>query len=103
MFIQDGEPIPMPGGRFAVEITPDEVIIIDTKAEKDDTGSYGVTLTNEKGKDHANIQVNVRGPPGIPNGPLEITDIHAEKCTLTWKPPTVSGRVSANYADWMTH
>lgn len=73
-----------------VEVTPDEVIITDTNAEKDDAGRYNVVLTNEQGKDEVDIQVNVRGPPSAPTGPLEITDVRAESCTLSWKPPTVS-------------
>lgn len=73
-----------------VEVTPDEVIIVDTKAEKDDTGRYVVGLANEQGKDEVAIQVNVRGPPSAPVGPLEVTDIRAESCSLSWSPPLVS-------------
>lgn len=82
----------MPSGRFMFEVTPDEVIITDTQAEKEDTGRYNVALTNEQGKDEVAIQVNVRGPPSAPVGPLEISDVRAESCTLTWNPPTVSYR-----------
>ncbi|KAM3173269.1 hypothetical protein ACTXT7_012839 [Hymenolepis weldensis] len=89
--MKDGKQIPIPSGRFMVEVTPDEVIITDTKAEKDDTGRYNVVLTNEQGKDEVDIQVNVRGPPSAPTGPLEITDVRAESCTLSWKPPTDNG------------
>ncbi|CDS41841.2 expressed conserved protein [Echinococcus multilocularis] len=88
---KDGKPIPIPRGRFMFEVTPDEVIIVDTKAEKDDAGRYVVGLTNEQGKDEVPIQVNVRGPPSSPVGPLEVTDIRAESCTLTWSPPLDNG------------
>ncbi|VDL60884.1 unnamed protein product, partial [Hymenolepis diminuta] len=89
--MKDGKQIPIPSGRFMVEVTPDEVIITDTKAEKDDAGRYNVALTNEQGKDEVDIQVNVRGPPSAPTGPLEITEVRAESCTLSWKPPTDNG------------
>ncbi|VDK78974.1 unnamed protein product [Dibothriocephalus latus] len=89
--LKDGKPIPIPSGRFTVEITPEEVVITDLKAEREDTGAYAVALTNEQGKDQANIQVNVRGPPGAPVGPLEISKIKAESCSLSWNPPTDNG------------
>lgn len=79
----------MPSGRFMFEVTPDEVIITDTKAEKDDTGRYVVALSNEQGKDEVAIQVNVRGPPSAPIGPLEISNVRAESCSLAWQPPLV--------------
>lgn len=88
--LKDGKPIRLPGDRFVLEVTPTEVIITDVKAEKDDTGTYEVKMTNEQGTDEAKIYVTVRGPPTAPEGPLEVSKIRAESCDLQWKPPKVS-------------
>jgi len=44
-------------------------------------------LTNQAGKKTANIKFVVLGKPGIPIGPLNISDVTAETASLTWKPP----------------
>ncbi|VDK40531.1 unnamed protein product, partial [Dibothriocephalus latus] len=87
---KDGKPVPLPSDRFDVQITPDEVIITDKKAEKDDSGRFEVALENEKGKDQVAVQVDVKGPPSSPSGPLEISNVTADSCTLKWNPPKVS-------------
>ncbi|KER21602.1 hypothetical protein T265_15051, partial [Opisthorchis viverrini] len=86
-----GIPVPLEGGRFKVEVTPDEVIITDMKAQKDDAGPYQVELENEKGRDSVPVTVKVFGPPEAPKGPLDISNIKAESCTLSWNPPTDTG------------
>lgn len=88
--VKDGKPIPLPSGRFVLEVTPDEVIITDLKAEKEDSGKYDVVLENEKGKDQVALNVNVKSPPEAPNGPLEVSNVTADGCTLKWKPPKVN-------------
>lgn len=90
IFKQNGVPIPLGTGRFNVEITPDEVIITDTKAEKEDAGQYKIDLENEKGRDSVPVTVKVVGPPEAPKGPLEISKIKDDSCTLAWNPPTVN-------------
>ncbi|TPP56261.1 Twitchin [Fasciola gigantica] len=88
---KDGVSIPLEGGRFKVEVTPNEVIVTDTQAKKEDAGKYKVDLENEKGKDSVPVTVKVVGPPSAPKGPLEISNIKAESCTLAWNPPTDNG------------
>lgn len=71
-------------------MTPDEVIITDTKAEKEDAGPLQITLKNEKGEATAPVTLKVQGPPEPPKGPLEVSDVRGDSCKLSWKPPTVS-------------
>lgn len=92
--VKDGKPIDLPSGRFVLEVTPDEVIITDTKADKEDSGRYDVVLENEVGKDQATVQVNVKSPPDAPTGPLEVTNVTADGCTLKWKPPKVGSSIN---------
>ncbi|VDO77816.1 unnamed protein product, partial [Schistosoma curassoni] len=87
----NGIPVPLEGGRFKVEITPDEVIITDKEAEKNDGGLYKIDLENEKGRDSAPVNVKVVGPPEPPQGPLEISHIKNNSCSLSWNSPTDNG------------
>ncbi|KAA3682313.1 uncharacterized protein DEA37_0008978 [Paragonimus westermani] len=88
---KDGVPVPLEGGRFKVEVTPDEVIITDLNAEKKDTGQYKIDLENEKGKDSVPVAVKVVGPPEPPRGPLDVSNIKSDSCTLSWNPPADTG------------
>lgn len=77
-----------------MEITPDEVIITDKEAEKNDGGLYKIDLENEKGRDSAPVNVKVVGPPEPPQGPLEISHIKNNSCSLSWNPPAVSNWIN---------
>ncbi|VDO68159.1 unnamed protein product [Heligmosomoides polygyrus] len=61
------------------------------KCELGDSGLYTVTLENSVGKDSATVKLRVVDRPSPPTGPLEITDISPDCCTLTWQPPKSDG------------
>jgi predicted phage tail protein len=63
---------------------------IDESTRNDD-GVYMITAVNIHGKDAAEVRVNVVGRPGPPEGPLEIDDIYANGCKVTWKTPKDDG------------
>ncbi|KJH43663.1 fibronectin type III domain protein [Dictyocaulus viviparus] len=65
-------------------------MIID-KCEISDSGLYYITLENSMGKDSASVKLRVVDRPGPPTGPLEITDVAPDCCTLSWKPPKSDG------------
>ena len=52
---------------------------------------YTILAVNENGIDEATVEVIVLGSPSPPKGPLKAEDIHAEGCTLKWKPPEDNG------------
>ncbi|KPU74929.1 uncharacterized protein Dana_GF19006, isoform G [Drosophila ananassae] len=60
-------------------------------ATRSDSGLYTVEAENENGKDSANVKVTVIDKPSPPNGPLKVTDVAAEGCTLHWNPPDDDG------------
>ncbi|KAL3312833.1 hypothetical protein Ciccas_008566 [Cichlidogyrus casuarinus] len=88
---KDGVPMKIPNDRFSLEIVDGEVVVTDKMAAKEDTGTYAVTLTNEKGSDTVPVNVDVKCPPSKPEGPLEAFDIKAESVTLKWQPPRDTG------------
>ena len=55
------------------------------------TGMYVIRATNEHGKDEAEVEFVILGPPGPPEGPLEVTGVHKEGCKIKWKPPKDDG------------
>ena len=55
------------------------------------TGMYLIRAINEHGKDEAEVEFVVLGPPGPPEGPLEVTGVHKEGCKIKWKPPKDDG------------
>lgn len=48
------------------------------------SGKYKILAENSSGKDEAEVEIIVLDRPGKPEGPLEVTDVHAEGCTLQW-------------------
>ena len=76
-------------GRIKLEIHEGEILLLCKAAQKDDQGRYSVTLKNPKGSDTAHLNVTVLDKPGSPEGPLAVSKITPESCTLEWKPPKV--------------
>lgn len=97
-----GEPAPKTVWKFNnEELKTDEVYNIDNvdyntkftinRATRKIRGIYTLTATNEVGEDEATVEIKVLGKPSKPNGPLEVSDVHKEGCTLKWKPPDDDG------------
>ncbi|KAM3957310.1 projectin protein bent isoform 8-T9 [Aphomia sociella] len=55
------------------------------------SGTYVLKAENSSGRDEATIQVIVLDVPAKPEGPLKISDVHKEGCTLKWNPPVDDG------------
>lgn len=98
----EGEPPPTAvWSRDGATLTSNEHIEVTSQEHRSDVeisssvrsdgGRYTITVTNEFGTDFASCNVVVLGPPSAPKGPLKASDIHAEGCTLNWKPPEDDG------------
>ena len=61
------------------------------RAERGDTGKYTIKVSNPHGEHSADVNVVVLDKPGAPDGPLAVSDVTAETCKLTWKPPEDNG------------
>ncbi|RWS00286.1 twitchin-like protein, partial [Dinothrombium tinctorium] len=61
------------------------------KASRKESGVYKITATNSAGSDEAEVEIEVHGPPSTPNGPLEVSDVHKDGCTLKWNEPDDDG------------
>ncbi|KAK0400071.1 hypothetical protein QR680_003339 [Steinernema hermaphroditum] len=81
------------GGNDRIEIIPAERAseLYIPSSVRGDTGIYTIKVENEHGKDKASCQVTVLDVPSAPEGPMKISDIHKEGCTLAWNPPADNG------------
>ncbi|WKY05591.1 hypothetical protein Q1695_006081 [Nippostrongylus brasiliensis] len=61
--------------------------------ERGDSGVYTIRAVNPNGEDEATVNVTVIDKPSTPNGPLDVHDVHADHCTLDWKPPDDDGGI----------
>ncbi|XP_069132542.1 twitchin-like isoform X10 [Argopecten irradians] len=85
---KDGRPL---SPRAATSNTEDAAKLNVPKAERGDTGKYTVTVSNESGTHSADIPVVVLDAPGAPEGPLDVSDVFADSCVLSWKKPEDNG------------
>ena len=60
-------------------------------AQRADAGVYTIKVSNEFGADEGQVRVLVLDRPCAPEGPLEVSDVTADSCKLSWKPPADTG------------
>ncbi|XP_021713429.1 twitchin isoform X5 [Aedes aegypti] len=77
--------------RIELQVTDTEAIFKNDNAKRLDSGSYTIHLVNCVGKDSASCRVLVVDKPTPPIGPLEVSEITPESCTLSWKVPLDDG------------
>lgn len=59
--------------------------------KREHAGTLSIFAENSSGKDEAQLQLNILDVPTAPEGPLKVSDVHKEGCTLEWKPPLDDG------------
>ncbi|XP_050099309.1 twitchin isoform X9 [Anopheles aquasalis] len=77
--------------RIELPINDTEAIFKNDNSKRIDSGSYTIHLVNCVGKDTASCRVLVVDKPSPPIGPLEVSEITPESCTLSWKTPLDDG------------
>lgn len=104
----EGEPVPetswsLKGGkvtnseRTKIKDEPYNTKLNCRGATRAESGVYKLKAVNQWGEDEAEVEVIVLDRPSPPNGPLKVEDIHAEGCTLKWKPPSDDGGVPIDH------
>lgn len=77
--------------RIKFDCGTDRMLYINKCAKRTDSGNYTIQLINSVGSDSATCRVLVVDKPLPPQGPLDVSDITPDTCTLTWKPPLDDG------------
>ncbi|RWS15516.1 twitchin-like isoform X8, partial [Dinothrombium tinctorium] len=70
-----------------------------TKAKRKHSGKYTITAKNASGTDSVTVDIIVIGKPAKPEGPLQVSNVHKEGCTLSWKKPKDDGGLPIKYYD----
>lgn len=66
-------------------------------ATRKHSGIYTITATNVNGTDTADVEITILGKPSKPKGPLKVSDVHKEGCTLKWDKPEDDGGSPIEY------
>lgn len=77
--------------RCEITSTNFNTTLIVRDAIRRDSGQYVLTLHNVAGTRSVAVNCKVLDRPGPPSGPLAVTGLTAEKCTLAWGPPQENG------------
>uniref|UniRef100_A0A672G4L7 Titin n=1 Tax=Salarias fasciatus TaxID=181472 RepID=A0A672G4L7_SALFA len=78
-------------------ITCSESRTLEVTSVRKDSGQYTLTLQNACGTTSKAVSCKVLDRPGPPAGPLEISGLTAEKCTVSWGPPHETGGAEILY------
>lgn len=90
-WIGPNEVIPDERIQFQMDTGSSSTIFVNKSAKRSDIGKYTVKLTNTEGADSGSCKVNVVDRPSPPQGPLEVSDITPDTCSLAWRPPMDDG------------
>lgn len=78
-------------GRIEITATKTHTSLLIRESVRKDSAQYTLTLQNTGGTISKTISCKVLDRPGPPAGPLEVSGLSAEKCTLSWGPPYETG------------
>ncbi|XP_029378748.1 titin-like [Echeneis naucrates] len=78
-------------GRIEIIATRTHTSLLVKESVRKDSGQYTLTLQNTGGTASKVITCKVLDRPGPPAGPLEVSGLSAEKCSLSWGPPHETG------------
>ncbi|KAG8012533.1 Titin [Nibea albiflora] len=84
-------------GRVEITATIGHTSLLIRETVRKDSGQYTLTLQNTGGTTSKTIICKVLDRPGPPAGPLEVSGLSAEKCTLSWGPPPETGGAEIMY------
>uniref|UniRef100_A0A3B4Y4U8 Titin n=1 Tax=Seriola lalandi dorsalis TaxID=1841481 RepID=A0A3B4Y4U8_SERLL len=87
---KDGKDI-VAKARCEITSTNFATTLIVRDAIRRDSGQYVLTLHNVAGTRSVAINCKVLDRPGPSSGPLAVSGLTAEKCTITWGPPQENG------------
>lgn len=77
--------------RCDIKNTDTRAFIMVKDATRQDGGNYTLQITNIAGSQTVPFQVKVLDKPGPPEGPLHVTGVSSNKCTLSWRAPQDDG------------
>lgn len=106
--IVEGKPIPTAqwfkgnvevekSARAEIQNTDFKALLVVKDAIRVDGGQYTLVLTNVAGTKTVPFSVKVLDRPGPSEGPLTVSNVTEEKCSLSWLPPRHDGGASISH------
>uniref|UniRef100_A0A672NYL1 Titin n=1 Tax=Sinocyclocheilus grahami TaxID=75366 RepID=A0A672NYL1_SINGR len=89
-WLKDGREIEQKA-RIQITGTDTSTMIVVKDCKRSDSGQYSLTLQNVAGSVTTPVNCVILDKPGHSAGPLSVTGITAEECTLSWGPPQEIG------------
>lgn len=78
-------------GRVEILINKMHTSLVIRECVRKDSGQYTLTLQNAGSSTSRNITCKILDRPGPPAGPLKVSGMSAEECSLSWEPPIEDG------------
>uniref|UniRef100_A0A803W3K4 Titin n=1 Tax=Ficedula albicollis TaxID=59894 RepID=A0A803W3K4_FICAL len=94
---KDGKDLEETTARMEIKSTIEKTVLTVKDCIRVDGGHYTLNLKNVGGTKSIPITVKVLDRPGPPEGPLNVTGVTAEKCYLSWSPPSHDGGSSISH------
>uniref|UniRef100_A0A8C9L4S7 Titin n=1 Tax=Serinus canaria TaxID=9135 RepID=A0A8C9L4S7_SERCA len=94
---KDGKDLEETTARMEIKSTIEKTSLTVKDCIRVDGGHYTLNLKNVGGTKSIPITVKVLDRPGPPEGPLNVTGVTAEKCYLSWSPPSHDGGSSISH------
>lgn len=83
--------------RVVIKNTDFKALLVVKDAIRVDGGQYTLVLTNVAGTKTVPFSVKVLDRPGPSEGPLTVSNVTEEKCSLSWLPPRHDGGASISH------
>lgn len=77
--------------RVNISNTPNSTILSIKEAAKEDSGMYGINVSNTVGQKDATVEIITLDKPGPPSGPVRFNEVTVSSVTMSWDPPKYTG------------
>lgn len=77
--------------RVSIRTTKERTTLVVKDSKRGDSGKYYLILENTAGVKTFTVSVVVVGRPSPPTGPIDISGVSSESCTLSWSEPADDG------------
>lgn len=77
--------------RVVIRTTDERTTLLVRESKRSDSGKYFLLLENSAGVKTFTVTVAVVGRPSPPTGPVEVSGVSSESCTLSWSEPADDG------------
>uniref|UniRef100_A0A8C9SSG4 Titin-like n=1 Tax=Scleropages formosus TaxID=113540 RepID=A0A8C9SSG4_SCLFO len=97
IWLKDGKKFEVTTQKVDIKTTSKSTVLIVKDCTREDSGCYNLILSNIGGTKTIPITVKVLDRPGSPEGPLQVTEVTADACCLSWGEPLQDGGAAVDH------